>query len=95
MTMYAFRCATCGGFDAVYPIGTAPNSTACPACAAPSPKVITAPRIGRGPTAYSRAIDRTMASADRPSVVSGALPGSVRKRVPVTRNPLHAKLPRP
>ncbi|MET0964870.1 MAG: FmdB family zinc ribbon protein [Nakamurella sp.] len=95
MTMYVFRCNDCGPFDAAFPIGTAPSAAACPACAAASAKVITAPRVGRGATGYSRAVEQTMASAHRPQVVSGSLPGSVRRPVPITRNPLHAKLPRP
>ena len=93
--MYAFRCNECGLFDEAFPIGTAPAAAPCPACAAASAKVITAPRIGRGATGYSRAIEQTEASADRPPVLTGSLPGSARRPVPVTRNPLHAKLPRP
>jgi hypothetical protein len=93
--MYVFRCNTCGPFDAAFPIGTAPAAAGCPVCSDDSPKLITAPRIGHGGTAYSRAIEQSMASADRPAVVNGSLPGSARRPVPVTRNPLHAKLPRP
>jgi len=93
--MYVFRCNTCGPFDAAFPIGTAPAAAGCPVCTATSPKLITAPRISHGATGYSRAIEQSMASADRPAVVNGSLPGSARRPVPVTRNPLHAKLPRP
>ena len=95
MTMYVFRCKGCGPFEAAYPIGTAPAAAGCPICAATSAKVITSPRIGRSASGYSRAIERTRASADRPPVVTGSLPGSARRPAPVTRNPLHAKLPRP
>ena len=95
MTMYAFRCTDCGSFDSPYPIGTAPAATACPSCGATSPKLITAPRIGRGATGYRRAIEQTLASADQPAVVTGGLPGTARRSTPLTRNPLHATLPRP
>lgn len=95
MAMYVFGCKDCGLFESGHPIGTAPAVLACPSCAAPSPKRITAPRVGRGTTPYGRAIEHTMASADRPGVVNGALPGTARRPTPVTRNPLHAKLPRP
>jgi putative FmdB family regulatory protein len=95
MTMYVFRCNNCGPFDAAFPIGAAPAAAACPACAKTSAKVITAPRVGRGASGYSRAVEQTMASADRPPVVTGSLPGSARRPVPITRNPLHARLPRP
>jgi len=95
MTMYVFRCADCGPFDGSFPIGTAPTSMRCPECSAASNKLITAPRIGHGANGYSRALDRAAGSADRPQVVNGVTPGSARKPTPITRNPLHNKLPRP
>ncbi len=95
MTMYVFRCTECGLFDAAFPIGTAPTDIACPECSSRSMRLITAPRINHGASGYGRAIERAQASADRPQVVSGALPGAPQRPTPVTRNPLHAKLPRP
>lgn len=95
MTMYVFRCADCGPFDASFPMGTAPSQMRCPGCSATSVKLITAPRIGHGANGYGRAMDQAAASADRPQVVNGALPGTARRPPPVTRNPLHSKLPRP
>jgi len=94
MTMYLFRCRSCGPFDAAFPIGTAPSRVDCPQCAAAGDRVFTAPRIGRSANGYSRAIERSVASADHPEVVT-TLPGSPRRPTPNTRNPLHAKLPRP
>jgi len=95
MTMYVFRCAGCGPFEASFPIGTAPEQLSCPECSRAGVKLITAPRIGHGANGYSRALDRAAASADRPQVINGPLPGQARRPTPVTRNPLHSKLPRP
>lgn len=94
MTMYAFRCTECGPFDAPFPIGTAPDRSTCPECSGSSTRMITAPRLGFGGNPYRRAVERTMATADAPQVVS-ALPPPGRRPVPVSTNPLHRKLPRP
>lgn len=94
MTMYAFRCQGCGPFEAAFPIGTAPDRSSCPDCGGSSMRTITAPAIGRGRNPYRSAVERSMASAAAPQVVS-SLPGANRRPVPVTTNPLHRKLPRP
>ena len=94
MTTYAFRCPECGPFDARYPIGTAPDRCACPACRTASVRVITAPGITGGGNPYRRAFEQSMATADAPQVVS-SLPSSGRRPVAVSANPLHRKLPRP
>ena len=95
MAVYMFRCQSCGTFDASFPIGTAPARSACPDCAAPGTRVITAPLIGHGANGYRAAIDRAAASADSPPVITGRIPGSPPAAPSITRNRLHAKLPRP
>lgn len=95
MTMYVFRCNDCGPFDASFPIGTAPDRLDCPDCAAQAVRRISAPRLNHGTNGYGRAIERAAASADRPQVVKGAIPGMAGRPTQLTRNPLHAKLPRP
>jgi len=94
MTMYLFNCRSCGPFDAAFPIGTAPTQVECPQCSTAGVRVITPPRIGRSADGYSRAIERSAASADRPQVVT-SLPGRSGRSSSITRNPLHATLPRP
>ncbi len=94
MAMYAFRCRECGPFDARFPIGTAPEGSPCPDCGRSSSRVITAPGIGNRRNPYRSTVERTMASADAPQIVS-SLPGGSRRAAPVTTNPLHRKLPRP
>ena len=94
MTMYAFRCRDCGPFDLGYPIGTAPDRSSCPDCGGSSTRMITAPGLAGGRTPYRSAVERSMASAHVPQVVS-SVPGTNRRPAPVTTNPLHRKLPRP
>jgi putative FmdB family regulatory protein len=95
VTLYSYRCPVCGSFDSSFPIGTAPDRVGCPECSTPSARQFTAPRIGHGSSGYGRAIERAESSADQPRVVTGQLPGAARRPVRMTRNPLHAKLPRP
>jgi putative FmdB family regulatory protein len=46
MPTYDYHCAGCGGFDAFRTMGARNEPAACPACAAPSPRVFaSAPRL--------------------------------------------------
>jgi putative FmdB family regulatory protein len=94
MPTYAFRCQDCGPYDERYPIGTAPDRSSCPGCGGPSVRLITAPGLTGGRNPYRGAVERTVASAETPQVVS-ALPGRGRRSIPISTNPLHRKLPRP
>lgn len=94
MTTYTYRCPDCGPFDAQHALGTAPSEQGCPHCPARARRIITAPRLSLGDGRARRLLDATAATADTPAVVTG-LPGRSRKPTPITRNPLHAKLPRP
>lgn len=94
MTTYTYRCPDCGPFDAQHALGTAPSDQRCPQCPAQARRIITAPRLSLGDGRSRRLLDATAATADTPAVVS-ALPGRARRPTPVTRNPLHATLPRP
>jgi putative FmdB family regulatory protein len=95
MTMYAFRCQECGPFDARYPIGSAPDRSSCPDCGGSSSRMITAPGIAGGRDPYRLAVERTMASADAPRVVSSLPATNSPRPARVTTNPLHRTLPRP
>ncbi len=94
MTTYSYCCESCGGFDVRVPMGTATERTACPTCSEPSRRVYTAPmqpRTSAGVAALHRMEER---SRHEPPVVD-RVSGTPRRTQPVTRNPLHAKLPRP
>ncbi len=71
MATYSYRCAVDGAVDVQRPIGTAPAAIDCPACGAPSARVITAPMLGLADRGRMALIDRTTASASEPAVVSG------------------------
>ncbi|WP_407441280.1 FmdB family zinc ribbon protein [Rhodococcus sp. (in: high G+C Gram-positive bacteria)] len=96
MPLYEYRCVDCGPFDVSVSMSDVRPTTVCPACAAESPRAITAPRFGRGPTAAMRVLDSTARTASEPAVVSGAVPGRPRTPPrPVTTDPRHRMLPRP
>ncbi len=93
MATYQYRCPDHGDIDVALPIGTAPAQRPCPDCAAAMARVFAPPMIGRASRAHLAAIDRSERTRDTPDVVSAPPPGP--RRTPVTRNPKHAKLPRP
>lgn len=93
MATYVYRCDDDGDVDVVLPIGTAPPHRPCPACAAAMSRVFVAPMVGRVSRAHLAAVDRSERTRDSPDVVSAPPPGP--RRTPVTRDPRHAKLPRP
>lgn len=94
MATYSYRCDGCGGFDLRMAMGTAVDRVPCPACSAPARRVFTAPmqpRVSAGLAALHSLEER---SKHEPPVVD-RMSGTPRRTQPVTRNPLHAKLPRP
>ena len=67
----------------------------CPTCGQAANRMISAPSVRRVDAGRARAVEATQKSAFEPDVVS-SLPTSGNKRAtPVTRNPQHAKLPKP
>ena len=94
MATYAYRCRHDHSFDVALPIGSAPPQVTCDACGTDADRVYTAPMvagISAGMAALHQLEDR---SRHEPAVV-GAPAGVTRRRQPVSRNPLHANLPRP
>lgn len=95
MPTYAFACRACGNtFDQRHSMAEVPDQAECPECSQPAPRTISNPRLGIGNTTAMKLQDATRATADAPQVVT-QLPGRARKPTPVSRNPLHQKLPRP
>lgn len=93
MAVYAYRCADHGVHEVSRPIGTAAEREPCPDCAAPTPRVLTAPRLSLGSASARALLDRTGRSAAEPAVVSAPPPS--RRPVPRATDPRLAKLPRP
>ena len=92
MAVYQYRCADHGVLEVARPIGTAADREPCPDCAAPAPRVFTAPRLSSGSARNRALIDRTERTADEPAVVSA--PPS-RRTAPRAQNPALNRLPRP
>ena len=94
MATYVYRCSHNHSFDVALPIGRAPLQVTCEACGTDAGRVYTAPMvagISAGIAALHQLEER---SRHEPAVVS-APAGAARHRQPVSRNPLHARLPRP
>ena len=95
MPSYSFRCVAGCRFDALFSMAEVPGEMACRECGGLARRAITAPHLSGSGSAAFGLVDRAARSAHEPPVVSG-LPGAdPGRRQPVTRNPLHAKLPRP
>ncbi|ALE75508.1 hypothetical protein Ae168Ps1_3478 [Pseudonocardia sp. Ae168_Ps1] len=95
MATYTYRCADDGPVDVRRPIGTAPETVACPACGQPCPRVVTAPMLGLADRARTSVIDRAERSRTEPDVVT-SLPGrGTRVRPSAVPDPRTRGLPRP
>ena len=94
MPTYIHRCPDCGEFEQVRPMVEAGARPACPGCGMPSTRVFGAPAWRGSDPGLRRARDAAGRSADAPEVVT-SVPGRSGKATPVTRDPRHARLPRP
>ncbi|MEU6698384.1 zinc ribbon domain-containing protein [Pseudonocardia sp. NPDC046786] len=94
MPTYTHRCPVCGEFDQVRPMSAAAREAQCPDCGSHSSRIFGAPALRGVDPGLRRALDASGASADAPQVVS-SVPGRSRRATPVTRDPRHARLPRP
>ncbi|GEL20195.1 FmdB family zinc ribbon protein [Pseudonocardia asaccharolytica] len=94
MPTYSYRCPDCSDFDLVRPMAEADAPARCPGCGRPSRRVFGAPALHSMDPRQRRAMDASERSADAPEVVS-SVPGRARQAIPVTRDPRHARLPRP
>jgi putative FmdB family regulatory protein len=91
---YAYRCGACGDFDAVFPMASAPAQLDCRACGDTARRVFSPPHLGAGASTAMGLLDATRRTASDPAVVASP-PARRSAPRPVSRNPLHAKLPRP
>lgn len=93
MPTYTYRCVTCGDTDRVFPMAEIPPRVRCGTCDAEASRRWTAVATLSGSSPVRSAVEHAARSAVEPAVVSSP-PAAATSR-PVTRNPLHAKLPRP
>ncbi|MEU1428118.1 zinc ribbon domain-containing protein [Nocardia sp. NPDC005746] len=92
MPFYEFICRECGGFERIHPMAEVPAKSACPTCGQPARRRVGGGSLLHGDSLAMRLLDATARTAAEPPVVTAPPAGS---RPPVTRNPLHRKLPRP
>lgn len=96
MAIYEYRCARHGAFEVTRPIGTAPESVACPACERAATRVFSKPMLAVTPPGLAAAIDRAEKSRDEPELVTSLPSASGRRRTPVLPlTPRLRRLPRP
>lgn len=94
MPSYVHRCPACGEFEQVRPMTESGAAVSCPDCGAVSSRVFGAPGLRGVDPGLRHALDASAASAEAPAVVR-SVPGRSRRATPVTRDPRHARLPRP
>jgi putative FmdB family regulatory protein len=94
MPTYQYRCGACGRFDLVRPMAQVAAFSPCPDCGAPARRVFGLPGVNFVDPGIRNALDASARSAESPDVVAG-VPGRARRATPITRDPRHAKLPRP
>lgn len=94
MPNYSYRCTQGCSFDALFAMSEVPAQTACRICGASAERMITAPHLSAAGSAAYGLVDRAATSAHEPTVVSSLPSRGPGRATPVTRNPLHAKLPR-
>ena len=82
MAIYEYRCERDGAFDVTLPIGTAPASIACPACASEAERVFTNPMVSFAPRALVAALDHEEKTRYAPDVVTSLPPSGHRKPPP-------------
>lgn len=95
MPVYEFRCDQSHVHELALPMTSSQRTAQCPQCGGSARRLISAPGLSRLNSARGRLIESTEASASAPSVVDAVPASGARRATPVSRDPRHAKLPRP
>ena len=97
MAIYEYRCDQDGVFETSRPIGTAPESAACPACGSEARRIVSMPMVMcSSRSAWSAAIEHAEKSAHEPEVVTSLPSTGARRPARVAKmTPALARLPRP
>ncbi|MGK2881425.1 MAG: FmdB family zinc ribbon protein [Mycobacterium sp.] len=94
MPTYSYRCEECGGFPVRVPMAEVSSTAMCPTCGAAARREYAGPGVRVLDAGLRRAFDTADRSAGEPTVTS-SVPGRSRRATPITRDPRHARLPRP
>jgi putative FmdB family regulatory protein len=94
---YEYQCDQDGVFEVTRPLGTAPESVACPVCDSEARRIISLPMVRCGSrSGWSSAIERAEKSSHEPEVVTSVPSAGVPGRARVAQmTPALARLPRP
>jgi putative FmdB family regulatory protein len=96
MAIYEYRCDQHGAFEVTCAIGTAPESSACPACEREARRVFSKPMLSSTPPGLAAAIDHAEKTRDEPDLVTSLPPAGARRRTSVLPlTPTLRRLPRP
>jgi len=97
VAFYDYRCDDDGVFEIVRPLGTAPESIACPVCDAAASRVFATPMLGStAPKELVAAIDHAEKTREAPDIVTSLPPRPAHQRTPVLPlTPTLRRLPRP
>ena len=95
MPIYDFKCSEGHVTEHRFPITSDIRETECPECGQNARRMISAPFTRRVDQSKAAAVESAQKSAYEPQVVNSVPRTENRKPTPVTRDPQHAKLPRP
>ena len=95
MPIYEFKCGSGHISEQQLPMSSEHRTRECPSCGDVANRMISAPAVRRVDGARARAVEATQKSAYEPAVVNSLPSTGNRRATPVTRNPQHAKLPKP
>jgi len=97
VAIYEYRCEQDGIFDVARPLGTAPQTVACPTCGREAARVISLPAIrSSSRSAVFAAIEHAEKSRHEPEVVRSLPTTGIMKPARVAKmTPALARLPRP
>jgi putative FmdB family regulatory protein len=96
VAIYEYRCEHDGAFEVTRPIGTAPASVPCPACASEARRMFSSPLLAHTPRALRAALDHEEKTRHEPDVIRSLPRAPARRRTPVLPlTPALRRLPRP
>lgn len=95
MPLYEFSCSAGDRFETILPMSSSIREVPCRFCEQTAFRRVSAVGLSRVTGSAAALMDRTLASAESPDIVTSLPAGRHRPAAPVTRNPLHQKLPRP
>lgn len=96
MAIYEYKCELDGPFELNLPLGTAPESTGCPACAGEARRVFSSPLLSFAPRALVAALDHEEKTRYEPDVVTSLPSTGARRPTPMAPlTPTLRRLPRP